>query len=62
MCEGSEIGGFIVGGAVAPADEHNPLLFEGESAHGAAPNAFGVTAGDLLLEEEPGGGQFRGRR
>ena len=58
MCEGGEIGDFIVREALAPALEHDALPLEGESAHGA-----GVTLafGDLGLEEEFGPGAMESR-
>ncbi len=58
MLECGEIGGFIIRDAIAPADIHDPLPFEGEGADGT-----GVTFafGDLGLEEEFGPLTVEGR-
>lgn len=51
--ECGEIGGFIIGDTIAPADVHDALPFEGESADGAG---MTLAFGDLCLEEEFGPG------
>ena len=53
MFKGVEVSGFVIGNAVAPADEHDALPFEGQSAHGGR---MLFTLGDLLLDEELGPG------
>lgn len=58
MGEGRKIGGFIIRSAVAPAEEHDALPLEGESAHGAG---MTLAFGDLLLEEELGPRTVEGR-
>ncbi len=58
MDEGGEISVVVIRDAIAPANEHDPLPLEGESADGA-----GVTlaASDLVLKEEFGPLTVEGR-
>ena len=48
MFETIEVGGFIVRDAVAPADEHDALPFEGEGADGSR---ISFTTSELILDK-----------